>query len=114
MAKYSSDPVSGPRLKLLLPRIISTFAANKSIREILEELENHQQSADTLGKIWWLRLIQGLAVRLYSLDEFTCSLFYTIIFFHCVKLRPMLYFHFHVQVHFIDSGRMGQGCSARA
>lgn len=52
LAKCSSNPDSEPRLKSLLPRIISTFAGNKSIREILEELENHQQSADTLVAEW--------------------------------------------------------------
>ncbi|KAK4352867.1 hypothetical protein RND71_028385 [Anisodus tanguticus] len=60
LAKYSSNPDSEPRLKSLLPRIISTFAGNKSIREILEELENHQQSADTLVAEWAKDALQGL------------------------------------------------------
>lgn len=42
---------SEPRLKLLLPQIISTFGGNKSVEEIMNELEKHQESADTLGKI---------------------------------------------------------------
>ncbi|XP_016505448.1 3-hydroxyisobutyryl-CoA hydrolase-like protein 3, mitochondrial isoform X3 [Nicotiana tabacum] len=60
LAKYSSNPDSEPRLKSLLPRIISTFAGNKSIREIIEELENHQQSADTLVVEWAKDALQGL------------------------------------------------------
>ncbi|PHT48280.1 hypothetical protein CQW23_12488 [Capsicum baccatum] len=83
LAKYSSDPVSGPRLKLLLPRIISTFAANKSIREILEELENHQQSADTLVSEWAKDALLGLSKgapfslcltqKLFSKVAFACG-----------------------------------------
>ncbi|KAF3650120.1 3-hydroxyisobutyryl-CoA hydrolase-like protein 4, mitochondrial [Capsicum annuum] len=83
LAKYSSDPVSGPRLKLLLPRIISTFAANKSIREILEELENHQQSADTLVAEWAKDALLGLSKgapfslcltqKLFSKVAFACG-----------------------------------------
>ncbi|XP_059318389.1 3-hydroxyisobutyryl-CoA hydrolase-like protein 3, mitochondrial isoform X2 [Lycium ferocissimum] len=60
LTKYSSKPDSEPRLKSLLPRIVSTFAGNKSIREILEELENHQQSADTLVAEWAKDALQGL------------------------------------------------------
>ncbi|XP_009611113.1 3-hydroxyisobutyryl-CoA hydrolase-like protein 3, mitochondrial [Nicotiana tabacum] len=60
LAKYSSNPDSEPRLKSLLPRIISTFAGNKSIREIIEELENHLQSADTLVVEWAKDALQGL------------------------------------------------------
>ncbi|XP_049405134.1 3-hydroxyisobutyryl-CoA hydrolase-like protein 4, mitochondrial [Solanum stenotomum] len=61
LTKYSSNPNSEPRLKSLLPRIISTFAGNKSIREILEELENHQQSTDTLVAEWAKDALQGLS-----------------------------------------------------
>lgn len=52
LEKYSNSPDSEPRLKLLLPRIISTFGGNKTINEIMKELENHQESADTLGKFF--------------------------------------------------------------
>lgn len=51
LEKYSTDPDSESRLKSLLPRIISTFGGNKSVKNIIEELENHQLSADTLGMI---------------------------------------------------------------
>uniref|UniRef100_A0A3Q7GEV3 3-hydroxyisobutyryl-CoA hydrolase n=1 Tax=Solanum lycopersicum TaxID=4081 RepID=A0A3Q7GEV3_SOLLC len=61
LTKYSSNPNSEPRLKSLLPRIISTFAGDKSIREILEELEHHQQSTDTLVAEWARDALQGLS-----------------------------------------------------
>ncbi|CAN4116191.1 unnamed protein product [Withania somnifera] len=61
LAKCSSNPDTEPRLKSLLPRIVSTFGGNKSVREILEELENHQQSADTLVAEWAKDALQGLS-----------------------------------------------------
>lgn len=48
--KYSKNLESEPRLKLLLPRIISTFGSNKSVKEVMKELENHQLSGDSLGE----------------------------------------------------------------
>lgn len=51
LAKYSNEPESEAELKLLLPRIISTFGAGKSVKEIIEELKKHQQSADGKGKL---------------------------------------------------------------
>ncbi|XP_019151243.1 PREDICTED: 3-hydroxyisobutyryl-CoA hydrolase-like protein 3, mitochondrial isoform X1 [Ipomoea nil] len=60
LEKYSSSPDSEPRLKLLLPRIISTFGGNKTINEIMKELENHQESADTLVAEWAKDALQGL------------------------------------------------------
>lgn len=50
LGKYNRKPESEPRLKSLLPRIISTFGSNKSMKEVMEELENHQQSGDSLGE----------------------------------------------------------------
>ncbi|KAJ8750431.1 hypothetical protein K2173_015570 [Erythroxylum novogranatense] len=61
LSKYSNQPESEAQLKLLLPRIISTFSSNKSIKEIFEELKNHQQSADTLVGEWASEALQGLA-----------------------------------------------------
>ncbi|KAG8657448.1 3-hydroxyisobutyryl-CoA hydrolase-like protein 3, mitochondrial isoform X2 [Manihot esculenta] len=60
LAKYSNEPESEAELKLLLPRIISTFGAGKSVKEIIEELKKHQQSAD--GKVvqWANDALQGL------------------------------------------------------
>ncbi|KAG9152952.1 hypothetical protein Leryth_012555 [Lithospermum erythrorhizon] len=60
LQKYSSKPESEPSLKLLLPRIISTFSGNKPIKEIVEELENHQQSADTSVAAWAKDALQGI------------------------------------------------------
>ncbi|XP_009625907.1 3-hydroxyisobutyryl-CoA hydrolase-like protein 3, mitochondrial isoform X2 [Nicotiana tomentosiformis] len=60
LAKYSTDPDSESRLKSLLPRIISTFGGNKSVKNIIEELENHQLSADTLVAEWAKDALQGL------------------------------------------------------
>lgn len=51
LAKYSTKPDSESRLKSLLPRIIATFGGNKPVKNIIEELKNHQLSADTLGML---------------------------------------------------------------
>lgn len=55
LAKHSSDPESEPRLKLLLPHIVSTFGGNKSVKEIMEELEKNQRSDDPTGMITLLK-----------------------------------------------------------
>lgn len=60
LEKYSTSPDSEPHLKLLLPRIISTFGGSKTINEIMKELENHQESADTLVAEWAKDALQGL------------------------------------------------------
>ncbi|XP_027070803.1 3-hydroxyisobutyryl-CoA hydrolase-like protein 3, mitochondrial isoform X3 [Coffea arabica] len=60
LAKYSSNPESEPHLKLLLPRIISTFSGSNSVQEIMGELEKHQESADTLVAEWAKDALQGL------------------------------------------------------
>ncbi|CAI9100287.1 OLC1v1037252C1 [Oldenlandia corymbosa var. corymbosa] len=60
LAKYSSNPESEPRLKLLLPRIISTFSGSKPVQEIIKELEKHQESGDTLVADWAKDALQGL------------------------------------------------------
>ncbi|CAA3033459.1 3-hydroxyisobutyryl- hydrolase 3, mitochondrial isoform X1 [Olea europaea subsp. europaea] len=61
LEQYSTNPESEPRLKLLLPRIISTFGGNKSVKEMIEELEKHQESADTLVAEWAKDALQGLS-----------------------------------------------------
>ncbi|KAG6424162.1 hypothetical protein SASPL_114575 [Salvia splendens] len=60
LEKYSTNPESEPRLKLLLPRIISTFRSNKSVKEVIKELENHQLSDDSLVSEWAKDALQGL------------------------------------------------------
>ncbi|PHU11895.1 3-hydroxyisobutyryl-CoA hydrolase-like protein 4, mitochondrial [Capsicum chinense] len=61
LAKYTTNPDSESRLKSLLPRIISTFGGNKPVKNIIEELEKHQQSADTLVAEWAQDALQGLS-----------------------------------------------------
>lgn len=51
LGKYSRNPESEPRLKLLLPHIVSTFGSNKSVKEIMEDVEKNQKNDDPLGKI---------------------------------------------------------------
>lgn len=60
LEKYSRNPESEPRLKLLLPWIIPTFGINKSVKECMVELENHQLSGDTLVADWAKDALQGL------------------------------------------------------
>ncbi|KAG8367396.1 hypothetical protein BUALT_Bualt16G0067600 [Buddleja alternifolia] len=60
LERHSINPESEPRLKLLLPRIISTFGSSKSMKEIMEELENLQLSGDTLVAEWAKDALQGL------------------------------------------------------
>ncbi|XP_047951854.1 LOW QUALITY PROTEIN: 3-hydroxyisobutyryl-CoA hydrolase-like protein 3, mitochondrial [Salvia hispanica] len=56
LGKYSQNPESEPRLKLLLPWIISTL----SVKEVIKELENHQLSGDSLVSEWAKDALQGL------------------------------------------------------
>ncbi|KAL7093543.1 hypothetical protein ACP275_11G046200 [Erythranthe tilingii] len=60
LERYNKNPESEPRLKLLLPRIISTFGSNKPIKEVIKELENHQLSGDTLVAEWAKDALQGI------------------------------------------------------
>ncbi|XP_021764466.1 3-hydroxyisobutyryl-CoA hydrolase-like protein 3, mitochondrial isoform X2 [Chenopodium quinoa] len=60
VSKYSSQPESEPQLKALLPHITSTFDANKSISEIIEELKKHQQSSDGVVAGWAKEALEGL------------------------------------------------------
>ncbi|KAI3801899.1 hypothetical protein L1987_30016 [Smallanthus sonchifolius] len=60
LAKYSSNPESEPRLKLLLPHIISTFGGNKSVKETMEEVEKKQRSDDPIVAEWAKDAVSGL------------------------------------------------------
>ncbi|CAI0389876.1 unnamed protein product [Linum tenue] len=60
IGKYKHDPEPEAPLKLLLPRIISTFGGHKSLKEIIEELKQHKQSADTKVAEWAAEALQGL------------------------------------------------------
>ncbi|CAN0900175.1 3-hydroxyisobutyryl-CoA hydrolase-like protein 3, mitochondrial [Linum grandiflorum] len=60
LAKYKDEPDSEAQLKLLLPRIISTFGGHKSVKEIAEELKQHKQSADSKVAEWATEALQGL------------------------------------------------------
>ncbi|XP_051149341.1 3-hydroxyisobutyryl-CoA hydrolase-like protein 3, mitochondrial isoform X1 [Andrographis paniculata] len=60
LERYSKSPESEPRLKLLLPRIISTFGSKKSLKELLKELESHTESGDALVAEWAKDALQGL------------------------------------------------------
>ncbi|KAM7509476.1 hypothetical protein LguiA_019929 [Lonicera macranthoides] len=60
LAKYSSNPESEPQLKPLLPHIISTFGGNKSVTDIIKELEKHQQSTDTAVAEWAKEALVGI------------------------------------------------------
>ncbi|KAI7742394.1 hypothetical protein M8C21_033280 [Ambrosia artemisiifolia] len=60
LAKYNSNPDSEARLMLLLPNIVSTFGGNKSVKEIMEELEKNQRSDDPTVAEWAKDALSGI------------------------------------------------------
>ncbi|XP_023750873.1 3-hydroxyisobutyryl-CoA hydrolase-like protein 3, mitochondrial [Lactuca sativa] len=60
LGKYSRNPESEPRLKLLLPHIVSTFGSNKSVKEIMEDVEKNQKNDDPLVAEWAKDALLGL------------------------------------------------------
>ncbi|XP_043702754.1 3-hydroxyisobutyryl-CoA hydrolase-like protein 3, mitochondrial isoform X2 [Telopea speciosissima] len=60
LPKYSKEPDSEAQLKLLLPQLVSTFAADKSVIEIIEELEKHRLSTEPTVAEWANEALLGL------------------------------------------------------
>ncbi|XP_076928833.1 3-hydroxyisobutyryl-CoA hydrolase-like protein 3, mitochondrial [Bidens hawaiensis] len=60
LAKHNNNVDSEPRLKLLLPHISSAFGGNKSVKEIMEELEKNQKSDDPKVAEWAKDAVSGL------------------------------------------------------
>lgn len=52
LAQFKKEPELEAQLKLLLPQIVSSFGANKSVPEIIEALKKHQLSADAAVAEW--------------------------------------------------------------
>lgn len=74
LGKFSSNPDTEAQQKLFLPLIISSFGANKSVTETVEELKKHQQSSDATSKfldavllLWFLPFILNYTLCLNSI-----------------------------------------------
>nr|XP_043619306.1 3-hydroxyisobutyryl-CoA hydrolase-like protein 3, mitochondrial [Erigeron canadensis] len=60
LAQYNCNPESEPQLKLLLPHIVSTFGTNKSVTDIIQELEKNQKSGDSTVAQWAKDALSGI------------------------------------------------------
>ncbi|KAJ7969642.1 3-hydroxyisobutyryl-CoA hydrolase-like protein 3, mitochondrial [Quillaja saponaria] len=60
LARYNTGPESEAQLKLLLPQISSSFGANKSVNETIEELKKYQSSSDSTVGEWAKEALQAL------------------------------------------------------
>ncbi|OAY77635.1 3-hydroxyisobutyryl-CoA hydrolase-like protein 3, mitochondrial isoform X1 [Ananas comosus] len=60
LATYNKKPESESPLKILLPHILSSFAANKSVSESIEELKKLEQSTDSAVADWAREALAGV------------------------------------------------------
>lgn len=60
LAQYSEDLESEARLKLLLPHIVSCFGANKSVIEIMKDLERLKLNPEPKVAEWASDALQGM------------------------------------------------------
>nr|XP_023916718.1 3-hydroxyisobutyryl-CoA hydrolase-like protein 3, mitochondrial [Quercus suber] len=67
LARFSGSPESESQLKLLLPHIVSSFGANKSVNDTTEELKKHQLSGEAAVVEWANEALQGLGKGALSL-----------------------------------------------
>ncbi|KAJ4959412.1 hypothetical protein NE237_026523 [Protea cynaroides] len=60
LPKYSKEPDSEAQLKFLLPQIVSSFGLEKSVIEIIGELEKHRLSTEPTVAEWANEALLGL------------------------------------------------------
>ncbi|XP_042491184.1 3-hydroxyisobutyryl-CoA hydrolase-like protein 3, mitochondrial isoform X2 [Macadamia integrifolia] len=60
LAKYSKEPDLEAQLKLLLPQIVSSFGVDRSVIEIMGELEKYRLSMDATVAEWASEALLGL------------------------------------------------------